>query len=69
MESVSDTSDSEGESDDSDSEGPDLVVRAHRLVLAMASPVFQDTLYGEQATARPVTVRSWDPGTFKLMIE
>ena len=68
--SVSDSSD-DSESDDSEAGGPDLVMGAHRLVLAMASPVFQTTLYEEQSgdRGRPVTVRSWDPGTFKLMIE
>ena len=70
--SVSDSSDSDSESsDDSAAGGPDLVVGAHRLVLAMASPVFENTLYGEQGGGggRPVVVRNWDPGTFKLMIE
>ncbi|KAF0292115.1 BTB/POZ domain-containing protein 2 [Amphibalanus amphitrite] len=31
--------------------------------------VFQNTLYGGQPPERPVVVRDWDPGTFKLMIE
>ena len=66
---MSDSSDSEAESDDSDSGGPDLVVSAHRLVLAMASPVFQETLYRGHPVDRPIPVRNWDPGTFKLMIE
>ncbi|XP_037070206.1 uncharacterized protein LOC119091500 [Pollicipes pollicipes] len=74
LSSVSSLSDSEpSEPSESESEpesvGPDLVVQAHRLVLAMASPVFQKTLYTGDFSGQPVIIRKWNPGTFKLMIE
>ncbi|XP_043211063.1 uncharacterized protein LOC122375651 [Amphibalanus amphitrite] len=62
-------SDSDSDSDSESADGPALVVGAHRLVLGMASAVFQSTLYGGQPPERPVVVRDCDPGTFKLMIE